>query len=184
MRSYFTNGRDELILFECKFDKCKPAISSKVNDSNVLLHDIYKNLLHYSIIQVYWEILYYFMIPYKRTISIERNHLPKSDDLGIEFIPSNQKSKFNPLLYECDLHKLKMIRDSIDVKLTRNNDLQKLFHEVIKMQFYDNIKQTIKFNEKDKNGKLILNDKILTILNELKILYHDDIHKQWDIHFN
>ncbi|ETN99686.1 hypothetical protein RFI_37784, partial [Reticulomyxa filosa] len=181
MRSHFADGKDEFILFECKFDKCKPVISSKINNSDVLLHDIYKHLPHYPIIQVYWEIKYYFMVSYKHTIGIERNHLPKSDELGIEFIPSNQKTKFNPLLYECDLYKLKMIRDTMDIKLTRDNSLQKLFHETIKnekKQFYDNIKQAIKFNEKDKNGELILNDLILTILNELKILYHDDIHKQ------
>ncbi|ETO04521.1 hypothetical protein RFI_32876, partial [Reticulomyxa filosa] len=34
-------------------------------------------------------------------------------DLGIKFIPSNQKTKFNPLLYECDLHKLKIIEDTV-----------------------------------------------------------------------
>ncbi|ETN97691.1 hypothetical protein RFI_39835, partial [Reticulomyxa filosa] len=116
MRSHFNIGADELILFECEFDKCKPAILSKVNDSGVLLYDIYKHLPHYPIIQVHWEILGVLMVPYKRTIGIERNHLSKSDDLGIEFIPSNQKTKFNPLLYECDLHKLKIINDTVHVK--------------------------------------------------------------------
>ncbi|ETN98076.1 hypothetical protein RFI_39446, partial [Reticulomyxa filosa] len=90
-----------------------------------------------------------------------------------------------------------MIEDEASVKVTRNNHLQKLFHEVIEnnylcdlitiqskqnkkeeKQFYDNIKEQLNYNEKDENGELILNDKILTILNELKILYHDDIHKQ------
>ncbi|ETO00184.1 hypothetical protein RFI_37266 [Reticulomyxa filosa] len=133
-----------------------------MNDSDVLLHDIYKHLPHYPIIQVHWKIFYKFMVPYKRTIGIGRNNLSKSDGLGIEFIPSNQKSKFNPLLYECDLHKLKIIKDTVNAK--------KLFHEVIKngylcdlitsqysnnkkeeKQFYDNIKQTINYNEKDKD---------------------------------
>ncbi|ETN97819.1 hypothetical protein RFI_39707, partial [Reticulomyxa filosa] len=66
----------------------------------------------------------------------------------------------------------------------------KLFHEMIKNDYlcdlfttrplisHKKIKEQINYNEKDENGKLILNDKILTILNELKILYHDDIHKQ------
>ncbi|ETO12700.1 hypothetical protein RFI_24675, partial [Reticulomyxa filosa] len=188
-RSHFISGADELINFECKFDKCKPEISSKMNDSDILLHDIYKYLHHYPIIQVHWEIDYYFMVPYKRTICIERNNLPKSVPFQDIVISLNQKTKFNPLLYECDLHKLKMIGDTIHVK--------KLLHEVIKndylcdliicqhinnkkeeKKFYDNIKQQINYNEKDENGELILNDKILTILNELKILYHDDIHKQ------
>ncbi|ETN99402.1 hypothetical protein RFI_38079, partial [Reticulomyxa filosa] len=31
MRDHFISGRDELISFECKFDKCKPAISSKIS---------------------------------------------------------------------------------------------------------------------------------------------------------
>ncbi|ETO34642.1 hypothetical protein RFI_02448, partial [Reticulomyxa filosa] len=125
MRSHFIDGRDELILFKCEFDKCKPAISSKVNDSNVLLHDIYKHLPHYPIIQVHWEILHALMIPYKRTIGIERNSLPNSVPFQDKVI-SFKKPKFNPLLYECDLHKLKMIEDTINVILIRNNELQKL----------------------------------------------------------
>ncbi|ETN97808.1 hypothetical protein RFI_39718, partial [Reticulomyxa filosa] len=114
MRSHFMSGMDELILFECEFDKCKPAISSKVNDSDVLLHDIYKHLPYYPIIQVHWEILYALMVPYKRTIGIERNNLSKS--VPLHDIPLNQKTKFNPLLYECDIHKLKIIKDTINIK--------------------------------------------------------------------
>ncbi|ETO36720.1 hypothetical protein RFI_00342, partial [Reticulomyxa filosa] len=200
VRSHFMPGTDELIFFDCKFDKCMPAIPSKIskmNDSDVLLHNIYKYLPHYPIIQVHWEIQYGFMVPYKRTIGIERNHLPKSVPFQDEFISLNQKTKFNPLLYECDLHKLKIMQDTVNVKLTKNNELQKLFHEITKngylydlitfqyknnekeeKELCDNIKQAINFNEKDENGKLILNHKIFTILNELKILYHDDIHKQ------
>ncbi|ETO01670.1 hypothetical protein RFI_35770, partial [Reticulomyxa filosa] len=79
MMHHFTYGADELILFECEFDKCKPVISSKISkmsDPDVLLHDIYKHLPHYPIIQVHWEIKGLFMVPYKRTIGIERN-IPK-----------------------------------------------------------------------------------------------------------
>ncbi|ETO03577.1 hypothetical protein RFI_33825, partial [Reticulomyxa filosa] len=123
---HFVDGRDEIILFKCKFDKCKPKIS-KMNDSDVLLHDIYKHLPHYPIIQVHWEIKEYFMVSYKRTIVIERSDLLKSGPS--EDISLNQKTKFNPLLYECDIHKLKIIKDTVDVKLTRNNGLQKLLHE-------------------------------------------------------
>ncbi|ETO01506.1 hypothetical protein RFI_35934, partial [Reticulomyxa filosa] len=100
-----------------------------MNDSDVLLHDIYKHFPHYPIIQVYWEIDYLFIVPYRHTIRVERNNLPKSDDLGIDFIPSNQKTKFNLLLYGYDIYKLKIIEDAINVKLTRNNNLQKLLHE-------------------------------------------------------
>ncbi|ETN99027.1 hypothetical protein RFI_38460, partial [Reticulomyxa filosa] len=190
IRTHFIAGMDELILFRCEFDKCNPAISSKVDELD-LLHDIYKHHPHYPIVQVHWEIEGRFMVPYKRIISIERNNLPKSGKLNGEFILSSQKNKFNPLLYECDLHKLKMLEDTINVQLTRNNELQKLFHEVIKNLYlgdllneknvsnldHANFKQQINYNEKDENGELILNDKILTILNELKILYHDEIHK-------
>ncbi|ETN99837.1 hypothetical protein RFI_37630, partial [Reticulomyxa filosa] len=146
-----------------------------------------KHLPHYPIIQVHWEIIYASMVPYKRTVGIERNKLPKN--VPFQDISLNQKTNFNPLLYECDIHKLKIIQDTVTVKLTRNNHLQNLLHEVIKndylydlitkrsLRFQENIKKDINFNEKNSN-ELILNDKILTILNELKILYHDDIHKQ------
>ncbi|ETO27158.1 hypothetical protein RFI_09974 [Reticulomyxa filosa] len=59
--------------------------------------------------------------------------------LGIEFIPLNQKIKFNPLFYEYNLHKLKIIGDTVNVKLIRNNELQKLFHEVIKNDYLCNL---------------------------------------------
>ncbi|ETO15089.1 hypothetical protein RFI_22275, partial [Reticulomyxa filosa] len=132
IRNHFMCGMDELILLECEFDKYKPAISSKyqnikMNDSDVLLHDIYKHLHHYPIIQVHWEILAIFMVPYKRTIGIERNNLPKN--VSFQDISLHQKTKFNPLLYECDIHKLKIIKDTVTIKVTRNNDLQKLLHE-------------------------------------------------------
>ncbi|ETO03408.1 hypothetical protein RFI_34002 [Reticulomyxa filosa] len=184
MRSHFMSGEDELILFECKFDKCKPAISSKIskmNDSDVLLHDIYKHLPHYPIIQVHWEILGLFMVSYKLTIGIERSNLPKNNPTQDKIISS--KTKFNPLLYECDFHQLKIIQDIVNVKTTRNNGLQKLFHEVIKNGYLcdlipkkiqstgeEIIKKQINYNEENNGVELILNDMILTILNELKIL--------------
>ncbi|ETN97460.1 hypothetical protein RFI_40069, partial [Reticulomyxa filosa] len=143
-----------------------------MNGSDVLLHDIYKYLSHYPIIQVHWEILGVFMVPYKHTIGIERSDLSKSGQFQDK--------------------KLKIIQDSIHITLARNNNLQKLFHEVIKNNYLCDlitknllpkgekiIKEQINYNEKDPN-ELILNDKILTILNELKILYHDNIHKQME----
>ncbi|ETO34966.1 Pfs, NACHT and WD domain protein, partial [Reticulomyxa filosa] len=83
-----------------------------------------------------------------------------------------------------------VIEDTLQTKVTRNNELQKLFHEMIKNGYlcdlsttspkesHSIIKKQMNYNVKDENGELILNDKILTILNELKILYHDDIHKR------
>ncbi|ETO16861.1 hypothetical protein RFI_20478, partial [Reticulomyxa filosa] len=119
MRGHFIDGRDELILFECEFDKCKPAISSKIskiskmNDSDVLLHYIYKHLPHYPIIQVHWEIFYNSWYPTNAQLAL-KEYLPKSGQF--QDISLNQKTKFNPLLYECDLHKLKMINDEASVK--------------------------------------------------------------------
>ncbi|ETN98069.1 hypothetical protein RFI_39453 [Reticulomyxa filosa] len=105
------------------------------------------------------------MVPYKRTIGIERSDLPKSGPF--QDISLNQKTKFNPLLYECDLLKLKMIEDTTSVKMTRNNTLQKLLYEVIKNDYLcdlvtfqytnkkkkdiicENIKKQINYNEND-----------------------------------
>ncbi|ETO02816.1 hypothetical protein RFI_34597 [Reticulomyxa filosa] len=183
VRYHFMHGGDEPIYF-----KCKPELSSKMSNENVLLHDIYKHIPHYPIIQVHWEIEYVFMVPYKRTISIERS-LPKSVPNQDIPISSNQKTKLNPFLYESDLCKLKHIQ-GITARVTRHKKLQKLLHEVIKNNCLidlipknllskgeQRIKKQINFNEKDENGGLILNDEILTILDELKTLYHDDIHK-------
>ncbi|ETO21244.1 hypothetical protein RFI_15960 [Reticulomyxa filosa] len=190
IKDYFTAGPDELICLKYEFDEWMPAISTTNED--VLLHDIYRRLPHYPIIQVHWKIEGYFMVPYKRTISTQRGNLPKSIPLQDSVVASNPKPKFNPLLYERDLHKLKVIRDTINIEVTRSNPLQKLLHEIIKnlcmtdliskkirqSKTDEEIKQQINFNENDKDGELILNDKILTILHELKILYHDDIHKR------
>ncbi|ETO31446.1 hypothetical protein RFI_05673, partial [Reticulomyxa filosa] len=191
IREHFIYGRDELICFECEFDKCKPPLASKIDDKDVLLHDTYKHLSHYPIIQVYWEIKACFMIPYKRTICVQRNNLPNSVPFRGAFILSNQRPNFNPLPYECDFHKLKIIQDTIYAKIIRNNALQKLLHEVIKNDYLidlipkklrsigkEVIEQRIDYDENDQNGELLLNDKILTILNELRTLYHNDIHKQ------
>ncbi|ETO09855.1 hypothetical protein RFI_27520 [Reticulomyxa filosa] len=196
MRDQFIQGTDELIYFECAFDKSEPPIPKAISDKDILLHNIYKHLPHYPIIQVYWKIKGRFVVPYKHTIDIERITLPKSGELGVEITRSNKKSTFNPFLYECNLHKIKLIKDTLHLKITRNNELHKLLHEMIqngylcdlmtyqhtnnkqeKKQLYDNIKQQISFNEANP-CELVLNDKTLTILNELKILYHDDIHKQ------
>ncbi|ETO03062.1 hypothetical protein RFI_34347 [Reticulomyxa filosa] len=124
------------------------------------------------------------MVPYKHTIGIERNSLPKSGPFQDNII---SLKKINLIHY-------------LQVKLTRNNYLQKLLHELIKNGYLndliskkilstgkDVVKQQMNYNEQNSN-ELILNDLILIILNELKILYHDDIHKQmgytlqlWDI---
>ncbi|ETO30754.1 hypothetical protein RFI_06368 [Reticulomyxa filosa] len=189
----FTFGTDELIFFKYELDKCEPGIPANIGEET-LLHDIYKHLPHYPILQVRWEVIGAFMVSYKYTIGIDRINLAQNVNLDTEFYPSMTKPKFNPLLYECDVRKLKAI-ESIE-KMEEYDSLQLLLHEIIengylcdiityqytknkqeKKHLYKKIKQQIHYNENNPE-KLILNDNILTILNELKILYHDDIHKQ------
>ncbi|ETO33528.1 hypothetical protein RFI_03574, partial [Reticulomyxa filosa] len=134
MRSHFMLGADELIYFE-----------SEMNNSDLLLHDIYKDFPHYPIIQ---------------------KQFTKKCSISRYVVLANKKRKFNPLLYECDLHKLKIIQDTVFVNVTRNNELQKLFHEVIKNEYLldlitkrpsehqGHIKKQINYNEKDENGEL------------------------------
>ncbi|ETO01269.1 hypothetical protein RFI_36171, partial [Reticulomyxa filosa] len=122
-RQYYMSGEDELVNFKCEFDKCEPPIPSNVN-GDVLLDDIYTLFPHYPNMQVHWKIEVSCMVPYKRTIGIERSILPKN--VPFQDILSSQKTKFNPLLYECDLHQLKCIEDTV------NSDLKLLFHEIIK----------------------------------------------------
>ncbi|ETO15459.1 hypothetical protein RFI_21907 [Reticulomyxa filosa] len=193
---HFMFGADEFLYFECEFDKCEPSIPANMSDGDVLLHDIYKHLPHYPSIHVCWKIKGDLIVPYKHTIDTERANSPNIVDFDDEFISSNEKPTFNPFLYECDVYRLRTIKDIIYLKMTRSNELKKLLHEVIqngylsdlitfqytenkhkKNQLHEIIKQQINFNEVNPN-ELILNDKILTILNEVKILYHDDIHKQ------
>ncbi|ETO06868.1 hypothetical protein RFI_30523 [Reticulomyxa filosa] len=179
---------DESITFECKFHMCCPQISSDMNE-DMLLNDIYKDF-HYLNRQVYWKISHYFIVPYRNTINIStiRTNIPEDRDSTIS---SNRKPKFNPLLYECNFIKLRIIQDTVySTALLNNNALKELLHEVIKNGYLidlipkkllskgeKKIKKQINYNENNGN-ELILNNKILTILNELKILYYNEIHKQ------
>ncbi|ETO06051.1 hypothetical protein RFI_31348, partial [Reticulomyxa filosa] len=190
IRQESMNGEDEFIKLEYNCNKCKPQISSNINE-NVLLNNIYRYFPHYPNIQVYWAIDCISMVSYKHTIRIERTNIPKNLPIEDNIISSNQKTTFNPLLYECDIHKLKTIQDNILLnKETSDSFLKSLLHEVINNEHLldlipekprsigeEAIKQQINYNEKNAN-ELILNENILTILNELKILYHNDIHKQ------
>ncbi|ETO35304.1 hypothetical protein RFI_01759 [Reticulomyxa filosa] len=189
---HFIVGTNEVIY--CKFvpNECSPSIEPHINTGDVLLHDIYKHCTHYPIIQVYWEIKCITMVSYKCTIAIERNNLPKSIP-SKDNIPLNEKPKFDPFLYERDLYKVKIIQDnSTPVGLSIDNLLKSISHEIIKNKYlcdlisendvansrvHKEIKRKINYNKKNSN-ELILNDKILTILNELKTLYYDEIHKQ------
>ncbi|ETO14383.1 hypothetical protein RFI_22983 [Reticulomyxa filosa] len=184
----FEKGTDELIYFKFDFEKCKPQIASNLKNENILLHDIYKYLPHYPSIQAYWEIDFRFIVPYQRTFSIQRNYLPTDLPNKTRSIPLNERSKFNPLLYEHDFQKLKTIDDTLHSKIIKENKLQKLLHEIIKNGYlcdliikypsntHQKIKQQINYNENNED-ELILDDKILIILNEAKQLYHNDTHK-------
>ncbi|ETO09880.1 hypothetical protein RFI_27497, partial [Reticulomyxa filosa] len=148
----FIHGKDKLIYFKCEFDKCGPPIVSNMNNNDILLHDIYKHLLHYPMIQVYWKIDYRSMVPYKRTIGIEGANLPKRVPEII--VPSNKKFAFNPFLYERDFHKLKTIQDTLHFKVTLNNELQKLLHEVIKNGYLNDLITCQHTNKKQEEKRL------------------------------
>ncbi|ETO34121.1 hypothetical protein RFI_02972 [Reticulomyxa filosa] len=101
VRSQSILGEDELVIFECAFDKCEPQIPLNINEDE----------------EVHWKINYKFMTSYKHSISIERIDIPKSIPIEDIIISSNRKPKFNPLLYECDIHKLKIIQINIQAKM-------------------------------------------------------------------
>ncbi|ETO36996.1 hypothetical protein RFI_00065 [Reticulomyxa filosa] len=185
----FKHGMEKIIYFDCIFDRCVPPIPPNINE-NVLLHDIYKHIRNYPNIPVYWEITYYCMVPYEYTIPVQID-TPLASAFGEGKTVSTKKEKFNPLLFENDFDRIKAIEDKLYLLQTStNNQLKELLHEIIKNGYLtdlistkvlrtgkDVIKQNINYNKKNPD-KLILNDKILTILKELKILYHNNIHKQ------
>jgi len=189
-QEHFSGGKDELIVFECFYDKCNPRIPSQVSDQ-VLLHDIYKHVHHYPRIQVTWEIKCVFMVPYERTIGVERTSIPEYKNNDVIY-KSNEKYNFNPFLYETDLHKLKLMQDKIYSNWTSaNNEMKKLLHEVIKNGFLwdlyggnllntpeneEKIKKEVQYNEKEPD-QLILNDKTLTIIKHVRHLFHSKTHK-------
>ncbi|ETO01095.1 hypothetical protein RFI_36345, partial [Reticulomyxa filosa] len=128
MQEHFKYGTDELIYFEADFEKFQPPLAENINE-DLLLCDVYKHLPHYPIIQVYWEIKGYFMVPYKHTIDIKTNNLPKSVGPDLKFISFDRQFTFFPLLYKRDLNKLKNIQNILDSKKKINYKLQRLFHE-------------------------------------------------------
>ncbi|ETO16560.1 hypothetical protein RFI_20779, partial [Reticulomyxa filosa] len=86
MRDHFMFGKDELIVFECKFDKCKPVISSKMNNSYVLLHDIY------PIIQVHLERCEIANSNKKENIS-KKSNIPISEKYQATFFLKKKRNK-------------------------------------------------------------------------------------------
>ncbi|ETO15290.1 hypothetical protein RFI_22072, partial [Reticulomyxa filosa] len=131
IRQQSINGEDKLIMFKCNFDECKPQIQSNMN-KNVLLNDIYKHLPYYPNIQIHWKIDFMFMVSYKHTISTQRAEIPKSNSNEDAIIPPNQKSTFNPLLYKCDIHQLKIfLNKTCLTKEKSDNNLKLLLHEIL-----------------------------------------------------
>ncbi|ETO08390.1 hypothetical protein RFI_28996 [Reticulomyxa filosa] len=104
-------------------------------DSQCMLHK--HELLICGDQQRYLKTLFlYFGTKVKKEIllqirNIERIDLPKHVEFG-DFSLSNEKIKFNPLLYECDIHKTKIINDNVQYMVTPNDELQKLLYQVIR----------------------------------------------------
>ncbi|ETO08741.1 hypothetical protein RFI_28646, partial [Reticulomyxa filosa] len=198
-------GADELIHFECNFEKCLPPLSTAdmTSRQDVLLADIYKQLKDFPHVQVTWTLDYCCVVPYKRTIDCERSNTPKFNPKQITCMPSDERRKFNPLLYESDFYRLKQMNESFAPDTARVLDhLKVLMHEVIKNGYLRDlisqhknaeengieneikkeeeeekkIKCRLHFNKKNPE-QLILDDNVLTILHEVKELYHSDIHK-------
>jgi len=67
----FMNGQDEMYLFSLLSEECDPPIRKEI-DNDKLLNDIYYNCNHYPNITVTWVIDYDLMVPYERTIEVER----------------------------------------------------------------------------------------------------------------
>ncbi|ETO34589.1 hypothetical protein RFI_02500 [Reticulomyxa filosa] len=160
---HFQNGTDELVYCKCEFEEFYPLIVN-ISNENVILYDIYKHFSHFPIIQVYWKIDARFIVSYKHTVTIERTKLSEDDDLGIESYLSKQNPKFNPLLYECDIHKLKAINDKLWSNKIRNSPLKHLLHEIIKNDYLrDLITITRRHIHSKKNFMKISNNKFITV---------------------
>ncbi|ETO34391.1 hypothetical protein RFI_02703, partial [Reticulomyxa filosa] len=185
----FLYGKDELITLECTFKKCHPPIPSDISD-DALLHDIYKHFPHYPIIQVYWEISAWFMVPYERTIVVEGIHSLKKQ---VDILP-DPTPKFNPFFYISDLHNLHNIENALP-KTKPSSSYKNLLHEIInngylcnllisgkdhnneiKSDIQEQIKKQLHFNKYNAED-LVLDENVLTIMGQVKELYHSDIHK-------
>ncbi|ETO33027.1 hypothetical protein RFI_04080 [Reticulomyxa filosa] len=185
MAAEYDNGAKKLIAFENKYEQCNPVIPLYTNE-NMLLHDIYKNVDHYPKVQVSWKIIGISIIPYKCTKRIFLRNIKNNKN---ERIDLKERPAFNPFLYKYDLHKLKPVHFAIHTNFACTIELKQLLHEIITNGYLldliskklpntnqDIIKQRIRYNEQNPE-ELVLNDNILTILQKVKILYHNDVHK-------
>ncbi|ETO23053.1 hypothetical protein RFI_14130 [Reticulomyxa filosa] len=187
-KEYFLNGKDEVIWSKCKFENCQPPIPSTTGD-DVVLHNVYKELSEYPHIQVSWDIDYDCMVSYGYTLDV---NVPQSDDHEDGATSFGNKVQFNPLLYECDIQRFELVQSQMALRQTTNNGLKTLLHEMIKNgHLNDLLNEDTKLKEEDQEkikkdiqydkqnaDQLILDDTILTILKEVKQLYHCHTHKQ------
>ncbi|ETO09894.1 hypothetical protein RFI_27483 [Reticulomyxa filosa] len=195
---------DELLMFKCVFDKCKPPIPSNVSE-NTLLHDIYKDMPGYPQVEVVWIIESFCIIPYERTFHLNRNKFLNRDKkdlattLELEF--ANRKLHLNPFLHRDDYYTFQQKQNflisnlNIHEEMSNEQILKDLLYEIIQKGYLcdlitnenkldeSKIKETIKYEEKksEQHGnekyKLILDDSVLTILRQVKCIYHSPIHK-------
>ncbi|ETO11050.1 hypothetical protein RFI_26327 [Reticulomyxa filosa] len=180
------NGTEEIIVFDYSFDKFQPPIQANINVDDMLLHDIYKHLLNFPNVQVYWEIEGEFMVLDKHIIDVRESKIRHVVHLDDVLTPRIEKPKFNPFFYTCDLHKFKSIQNL--ESLSDKNAMKNILQEVIKNGYlcnlihkrqtnaHETIKQKLHFNENNVD-ELIINDKVLTMVSDVKQLYHSDIHK-------
>ncbi|ETO27435.1 hypothetical protein RFI_09697 [Reticulomyxa filosa] len=200
-RAQFRYGANELLWFECELDHCKPPIPSTLDDA-ASLHDLYKHLLYYPRIQVYWKINGYCMVPYQHTIGINKDiNASTSIDLDALLLVANKKPNFNPLLYQCDIQKFKLIQGNLhSIGSSSKDKLKKLLHEIIQNGYLCDlitsqntqqqqrgakqrtqgdiiIKQQLHFN-KTNADELILNEQVLVILKKVKQLYNSHVHER------
>ncbi|ETN97446.1 hypothetical protein RFI_40083, partial [Reticulomyxa filosa] len=94
VRDRFVHGSDEPIYF-----KCKTELSSKISNENNM-YSWYPTNAQLILKEIIYQKVFQFKI----------------------FI-RHQKTKFNSLLYESELHKLKHIQGIVNVKVTRNKQL-------------------------------------------------------------
>ncbi|ETO21561.1 hypothetical protein RFI_15643 [Reticulomyxa filosa] len=177
----FEYGKNGVILYKCEFDKCQPQIPLNVS-KDVLLYKLYEHIKYFPQIRPAWAIEYYSMVPLEHTVKIIRKEL--NDDFKVDFSgQSVDKSQYNPLLYECDVGKLKKIEDST-LTNTIPDRLKELFHEIIKNGCQSSLFESERvpkvlpqdFGYKEDDPSLLTLNKF-PIIRKVKKLYYDDIHK-------
>ncbi|ETO06956.1 hypothetical protein RFI_30436, partial [Reticulomyxa filosa] len=180
------SGKEEVIALDCDFNKCQPPIQAYINVDDMSLHDMYKHLLDYPNMQVYWEIEGTFMIPDKHVIDVRESKIGHAVDVDDMLTPLIERPAFNPFFYACDLHKCKLTQNV--EPLSDENAMKNILQKVIRNGYlcdlinknqtnaHEMIKQKLHYNENNVN-ELIMNDKVLTVINDVKQLYHADIHK-------